>query len=131
MKPLYSCSTNMHLLITLKDMPHHCPKAIISLPFSMPLRVLNNNHRWVLFTIRIGIIGYCTRMSSLVDRILEFELGAQITAIASLDFPKVKELLADRGIDSSYVELYSDTEEILDKEQLDGVLICTRCSWWG
>lgn len=78
--------------------------------------------------LKIGVIGYGGRISAFIDIMLKYEQGVEIAAIADINLDRVRKMLGDRGIGSSSVSLYTDAEHMLDREQLDGVLIGTRCS---
>lgn len=78
--------------------------------------------------IRLGCIGYGGRGSG-VARIMEQQPhGAQLVAIADPDHEAVGRRLAQREKDPATVELFTDPDEMLDKADLDGVIIATRCS---
>ncbi len=78
--------------------------------------------------MKIGIIGYGTRMHYFLDRLLELERGVQVAAVADIDVEKAKALLEQKGSAAGGVRYYTDADEMLEKEKLDGVLIGTRCS---
>lgn len=78
--------------------------------------------------MKMGIIGYGGRVAGVTDLILGFNLGARISAITDINPEGVRQSLTQRGIDARTITLYSDAEEMLEKEELDGVLIGTRCS---
>ncbi|OAO89192.1 hypothetical protein AXX17_ATUG03440, partial [Arabidopsis thaliana] len=78
--------------------------------------------------MKIGIIGYGTRMHYFLDRLLELERGVEVAAIADLDLPKVKSLLAEKGLTGESVHFYTDADDMLEQEVLNGVMIGTRCS---
>ena len=80
--------------------------------------------------MQIGIIGYGERLSGFLDTILKCANGQEvrIVAITEIDIEKAKKLLNQRGINIANICFYSDADEMLEKEKLDGVLIGTRCS---
>jgi len=78
--------------------------------------------------MKMGVIGYGRRINDIINIILNFEMGAKVTAITDIDIDKVKKVLGDKGINCDDVAFYSDADDMLDKEELDGVLIGTRCS---
>lgn len=78
--------------------------------------------------MKIGIIGYGTRMHYFLDRLLELERGVQVAAVADIDPGKAKALLERKGSAADGVRYYADPDEMLEKEKLDGVMIGTRCS---
>lgn len=77
--------------------------------------------------MRMGVIGYGFRISNVIDIILEFDLGAQITAIVDINQKDAKKRLEEKGIDSKAITFYENEDEMLSQEKLDGVLIGTRC----
>lgn len=77
--------------------------------------------------MKIGIIGYGTRMHYFLGRLLELEAGVEVAAVADIDKPKAAALLAEKGIAEPAVRLYDDADEMLANEALDGVMIGTRC----
>lgn len=77
--------------------------------------------------MRIGMIGYGTRLHYFLDRLLELEMGVEVAAVADPDVAKAKTLLAEKGIAEGDASFYEDADEMLEREKLDGVLIGTRC----
>lgn len=75
--------------------------------------------------LKIGIIGYGSRMSGVVDRIVETGKAIPV-AIADPQVDAAKTRAAERGF--SDITYYSDAEEMLRQETLDGICIGTRCS---
>lgn len=78
--------------------------------------------------MKMGVIGCGLRISNIIKIIYGFGLGASITAVTDINVDLVKNTLKERGIDCSNVHFYSDADEMLAQEKLDGVLIGTRCS---
>ncbi|MFD2333471.1 Gfo/Idh/MocA family protein [Cohnella sp. GCM10020058] len=78
--------------------------------------------------MKIGIIGYGTRMHYFLDRLLELEAGVEVAAIADIDTAKAAKLLAEKGIEAPAVRFYEDADEMLAQEALEGVMIGTRCA---
>ncbi|MFF2093361.1 Gfo/Idh/MocA family protein [Paenibacillus sp. NPDC058174] len=78
--------------------------------------------------MKIGIIGYGTRMNYFLDRLLELERGVAVAAVADIDPEKAKALLLTKGIEGDAVRFYTDADEMLEREALDGVMIGTRCT---
>lgn len=71
---------------------------------------------------QIGVIGSGHRMTPLVMRLLENE-DFQVRAVCDPNTEDVKEKYKDHD-----VTFYTDAEEMLQKEQLDCLMIGTRCS---
>lgn len=78
--------------------------------------------------MKIGIIGYGTRMHYFLDRLLELERGVEIAAIADIAVGKAKERLEQKGSVADGVRYYEHADDMLEQEKLDGVMIGTRCS---
>ncbi|MEG1887307.1 MAG: Gfo/Idh/MocA family oxidoreductase [Oscillospiraceae bacterium] len=78
--------------------------------------------------MKIGVIGYGSRVSSMFEIVKSYDLGAEITAIMDIDFEAVKERLKKYGQDETKIAFYDDAVKMLDEEELDGVMIGTRCS---
>ncbi|THF75359.1 Gfo/Idh/MocA family protein [Cohnella fermenti] len=78
--------------------------------------------------MRVGIIGYGTRMHYFVDRLLELEQGVQVAAVADIDIGKAQAKLGQKGSAAEGVRCYERADDMLAAEELDGVMIGTRCS---
>lgn len=74
---------------------------------------------------RIGIIGYGSRMSGVFDRIAETGKAIPV-AIADPDLEGAKKRAEKRNFTG--ITYYTDAEEMLKHETLDGICIGTRCS---
>lgn len=74
---------------------------------------------------RVGIIGYGNRMKRVVSMLLGTE-QVKIVAVADIDVESAKRAAQENGVTDC--RFYSDAEEMLEKEALDGVCIGTRCS---
>lgn len=76
--------------------------------------------------LKIGVIGYGTRINLIVKGLVGTG-EVKLVAIMDVDFDTVKEkYLKPNGFED--VKFYSDAEEMLSKEKLDGVCIGTRCN---
>ena len=78
--------------------------------------------------MRVGVIGYGGRVSSMLEILFQYDLGVELAAIMDTDFEAVKKILKEYGRDESRIAFYEDADEMLDRERLDGVMIGTRCS---
>lgn len=78
--------------------------------------------------IRLGVIGYGERIQSMLELIDRLDAGAQVAAITDVRNEDIRKQMKDKGQDPSKVAFYTDSDEMLDKEQLDGVMIGSRCS---
>ncbi|MEA2531538.1 MAG: hypothetical protein QOG89_3182 [Thermomicrobiales bacterium] len=74
---------------------------------------------------RLGVIGYGRRMQHILKTIDRFSSGAEVVAV--LD-PRKEELRATFSDALAGVTFYDDIERMLGEEDLDGVLIGTRCT---
>src|SRR5690242_18248243 len=72
--------------------------------------------------MKIGVIGLGLRASHVMKEIQNIDPSCKIAALVD---PKHQQT---SGIDSEAYTLYNTPEEMLQEEQLDGVLIGTRCS---
>ncbi len=64
-------------------------------------------------------------MVGLMDRL---NAGVDITAIADPRVEEIKQQLKEAGRDPEKIAFYTDADEMLSKETLDGAMIGTRCS---
>ena len=78
--------------------------------------------------MKIGIVGYGSRISSMFDMMQRFDETLELAAIADINLIQVKDRLRGQEKAEKDIHLYTDADEMLDNEQLDGVLIGTRCS---
>ena len=76
--------------------------------------------------LKIGVIGYGGRIHQVVTLLLETEKCA-LTSVADVNIERVKERFAYFS-ENPGVKFYSDAEEMLKSEELDGVLIGTNCN---
>lgn len=99
--------------------------------------------------IRLGVIGYGVRIDMLMDEFAELPAPPVIAAVADPNPERVKELMLKSGskekqhemeidkIDGLWrkcimhpenIHFYETAEEMLDQEELDGVLVGTNCN---
>lgn len=76
--------------------------------------------------LRMAVIGYGLRISGIVEMIRKFKAGTELVAVADPQTDAVAAKLKEKGYEG--VRLYTGADEMLDAEELDGVLIGTRCS---
>lgn len=100
-------------------------------------------------TIRLGVIGYGVRVDMLMDEFAELPVKTELTAVADPNPERVRELMLKNGskkkqhemeidkIDGLWrkctmnpdrIHFYETAEEMLDQEELDGVLVGTNCN---
>lgn len=77
---------------------------------------------------RIGVIGYGFRISGVIKMMMSLEEAVRIIAITDIDFDKVRVNLSENGVEPDSVRLYADSDEMMDNEKLDGIMVGTRCS---
>lgn len=76
--------------------------------------------------LRIGVIGFGSRIAHIVNLLAETG-KVELAAIADIDTEAVKKRYQEKRTYEN-VNFYTDAEEMLKKEKLDGVCIGTRCS---
>jgi predicted dehydrogenase len=74
--------------------------------------------------LRFGVIGYGNRIRGIINGLSNFGVEYQIAALTD---PRGEQLKAECEPLKDTV-LYEDADEMLDQEDLDGVLVGTRCS---
>lgn len=76
--------------------------------------------------LKLGVIGYGTRIKSIVSQLVNTG-EVELKAVMDIDIESVKtKYICPNGYEN--VNFYSDAEEMLKNEKLDGVCIGTRCS---
>lgn len=78
--------------------------------------------------IKIGIIGYGSRIANMFANVRAFEPDVSLAAITDPAADAVRARLVENGEDAGKVHLYDDIEQMLEREPLDAVMIGTRCS---
>lgn len=99
-------------------------------------------------TIRLGVIGYGVRIDMLMDQAADLPVEVKVTAVADFNPARVKALMRKDGspeiqhqmeidkidgmlrkcpMNPDDVNFYETAEEMLDKEELDGVMVGTNC----
>lgn len=100
-------------------------------------------------TIRIGVIGYGVRIDMLMDQLTDLQADARVTAVADKDPVRVKALMTKSDtpevqhkmeidkidgllrkcpMNPDDITFYETAEEMLEKEELDGVMVGTNCN---
>ncbi len=79
-------------------------------------------------TLKLGVIGYGRRIQSVLRHIDKFKAGTQVVAITDIRNEEIKKTMEEKGQSPENIRFYTEPEEMLQKEELDGVLIGTRCS---
>lgn len=99
--------------------------------------------------IKLGIIGYGVRVDMLMDPLFDLPWEIKIQAITDTNPERVKMLMRKDGtkkqmhdmeidkidgllrtckVEPDGIHFYTDADEMMDKEQLDGVIIGTNCN---
>ena len=78
--------------------------------------------------LKIGVIGYGSRICGVIKMIMDFDEKVIISAITDIDLEDAAKRLKENGIDTDGVKMYDDAGKMLDNEEFDGVLVGTRCS---
>lgn len=76
--------------------------------------------------LEIGVIGYGTRINAIVKGLIDTG-EVKLAAVMDVDIETVRTRYGE-SVDFSNVNFYSDADEMLKAEKLDGVCIGTRCS---
>ena len=78
--------------------------------------------------IRLGVIGYGGRIQGMLRMIDSLKAGVQLVAISDIRNDQIKHQMIEQGRSTEGIHFYTDADAMLDQEQLDGVLVGTRCS---
>ena len=76
--------------------------------------------------MKLGVIGYGTRISGVIKDIIKEEPDCYIAAITDVRNDELRRDAAQLGIKQAH--FYNSAEDMIGTEQLDGILIGTRCS---
>lgn len=79
--------------------------------------------------VRLGVIGIGGRAQGMLKMIERCGHKIEIGAVTDVrDQAEMREMMTRHEWDHSNTAFYTDADEMLDKEKLDGVMIGTRCS---
>ncbi len=78
--------------------------------------------------LKLGVIGYGGRIQGVLDIVNSRQAGTQLVAITDVRNEEIRQQMAAQGRDPTAVHFYTDPDQMLDQESLDGVLVGTRCS---
>lgn len=78
--------------------------------------------------LRIGVIGYGGRARGVLGLLERLTDQMSVVAITDVRNDEIREQLRSEGKDPERVRFYTDAADMLDSEDLDGVMIGTRCS---
>ncbi len=82
-------------------------------------------------TINIGVIGYGLRAKGVFALLYRLKKDVNVKLAAVCDLKPIEELKSEilkQEIDISDTRFYTDTDLMLQKEELDGIIIGTRCT---
>lgn len=80
-------------------------------------------------TVRLGVIGIGGRAQGMLKMIEKVGHKIEIAAITDVKSPdELREMMARHEWEHSNTTFYTDADEMLDNQKLDGVMIGTRCS---
>lgn len=78
--------------------------------------------------LRLGVIGYGDRVQGMLGMIERLDAGVELVAITDIRNDEIKKEMKEKGRDPEKITFYTDPDKILGNEQLDGVMVGTRCS---
>jgi predicted dehydrogenase len=79
--------------------------------------------------INLGIIGYGSRVgNAIMKHIVSHGVEINIAAIADTHDREIREKLEAEGKNIAKTNFYSDADNMLENEKLDGIIVGTRCS---
>lgn len=73
--------------------------------------------------IRLGVIGYGGRIKGVINLMNRLNAGTEIVAITDVRNDEIRQQMKE----PEKVAFYTDPDEMLDREKLDGVMVGTRC----
>lgn len=76
--------------------------------------------------MKLGVIGYGSRIRNMLQSIVKYDSDCRIAAIVDVRNDEFKRNRENNGLDK--VNFYDTPEEMIAGEELDGILIGTRCS---
>ena len=79
--------------------------------------------------MKIGIIGYGARIGKdIIPELLKIDSTLSVKAVTDISPDNVKAIMNDTGVDCNKVTFYTCADEMIRNEELDGILVGTRCS---
>jgi len=78
--------------------------------------------------LRLGVIGYGGRAQRVIRGMMLFREGLRVSAICDPRAEKIRAGMADDDAISDDARFYDDPDRMLDEQEIDGVLVGTRCS---
>ncbi len=79
--------------------------------------------------MKIGIIGFGNRIKGMFNALERQEMGGiTLAAITDIRNAEIKKSLEEEGRNPLEISYYDDPDKMMDNEELDGIMIGTRCS---
>jgi len=78
--------------------------------------------------LKVGVIGYGSRISEIVNMVLDYDLGVEVVAFTDINEKKARKNFENSAVDKEKIKFYNSADEMLDNEKLDGCFVGTRCS---
>jgi len=77
--------------------------------------------------LKIGVVGYGSRISGVLDELMRVESSCVITSVVDIRLAEVRTKLQEKGFDISNIAFYERVEDMLEAKDVDGIFIGTRC----
>ncbi len=77
---------------------------------------------------KIAVIGFGLRAEYMIKNLKQFNLNAAVTCICDLDIAAVKERLITLEINQKEIHFYNDIEQMMEQEDVNGIMIATNCN---
>ncbi len=78
--------------------------------------------------VKVGIIGYGGRIQGVLGLMQRLSDKVRLVAITDVRNSAIRQQMSDNGHNPDSIRFYTDADDMLDKEELDGVMVGTRCS---
>ncbi len=77
--------------------------------------------------MRLGVIGYGTRSKDVISAMQKVDSSVMISSVYDFSTENVKRDMLDNNIDINKIAFYESIDDMLNSNNLDGVIIGTRC----
>ena len=78
--------------------------------------------------IKLGVIGYGTRISAMIDLMIKISPQVKIAAIADPRCEEIKNMSIKNGVDPKEISFFDNADDMLKHADIDAVCVGTRCS---
>lgn len=75
----------------------------------------------------MGVIGMGLRAEYMIKNFAQFNMMARVSCICDLDIDGAKARLKTLNIDDSDIKFYTDYNEMMKTEKMDGIMLATNC----